>query len=78
MTECCDTCGELWACKIVDISGTGLGIISSAALRKGEKINIDNPKIEALVVWAANGRAGLSVPMTMTPAYRLLSRRLSS
>jgi hypothetical protein len=61
ITECRDLRGNQWACKIVDISGNGLGIVSSAVLREGEKISIANPRTEAVVVWATKGRAGLSV-----------------
>ena len=40
-----------WACKIVDISLRGLGVVLSAALRKGETLSIADPRTKAIVVW---------------------------
>ena len=59
ISECSDNVGNQWACKIVDISERGLGIIMSAALRKGDIISITNPKIKAMVVWVEKSRVGL-------------------
>jgi hypothetical protein len=61
VTECSDVHGNRWACKIVDISLRGLGVILSAALRKGERLSIVDPRTKAIVVWIEDGRAGLRV-----------------
>ncbi|MGO9378764.1 MAG: PilZ domain-containing protein [Dissulfurispiraceae bacterium] len=58
VTECSDNIGNQWACKIVDISERGLGAIMSASLRRGEIINITEPKTKAMVVWVEKGRKG--------------------
>ncbi|HMK55100.1 MAG TPA: PilZ domain-containing protein [Dissulfurispiraceae bacterium] len=60
-TECHDSRGNLWTCRIIDISYRGVGIVSSAALRAGEILSIADPKIKATVVWMAEGRAGLRI-----------------
>jgi hypothetical protein len=60
-TKCSNSHGNQWACKIVDISGRGLGIVSAVLLRKGEKISIADPRTHAVVVWVEKGRAGLRV-----------------
>ena len=61
ITVCHDSLGNRCTCKIIDISGRGLGIVSTAVLRKGERVSIADPKTKAVVVWVANGRAGLRV-----------------
>ena len=60
-TEYSDVHGNRLPCKIVDISHRGLGIVLSAALRKGETLSIVDPHTKAIVVWIENGRAGLRV-----------------
>jgi len=60
-TDCHDSRGNQWACKIVDISGHGLGIVSSAVLHQGEIISLTEPRTKARVVWATKDRAGLRV-----------------
>lgn len=59
LTECDDSRGNRWTCKIVDISHRGLGVVLSAALRKGETVNIADPRTKAIVVWVSEGRIGL-------------------
>jgi len=59
-TECSDAFGRRWTCKIVDLSERGLGIISSAKLRKGETLTIADPGTKARVVWVDENRAGLN------------------
>jgi len=57
----CSAFGAKWACKIIDISQRGMGIISSARLRRGDTVNISDPSTKARVVWADKERAGLKV-----------------
>ncbi|HMK61907.1 MAG TPA: PilZ domain-containing protein [Dissulfurispiraceae bacterium] len=59
--ECYDSSGNVYSCKIIDLSYRGLGIISSAPLRTGETYSISDPKVRAEVVWTAEGRAGLRI-----------------
>ena len=61
VTECWDDYGNRWACKIVDISERGLGIVISATLRIGNILNITDPRTRARVVWVNKGRMGLRV-----------------
>jgi hypothetical protein len=61
ITECSNNYGNRWACKVVDLSERGLGIVSSAKMREGDTINIADPKTKASVVWVEKGRAGLRV-----------------
>jgi hypothetical protein len=61
ITECWDDDGNRWACKIVDISERGLGIVISATLHIGNILNITDPKTRARVVWIDKGRIGLRV-----------------
>ncbi|MGO9380492.1 MAG: PilZ domain-containing protein [Dissulfurispiraceae bacterium] len=61
VTECNDARGNQWACKIVNISYRGLGVILSAALRKGDTVSIADPRTKAIVVWVAEDRVGLRV-----------------
>ena len=61
MTDCHDSYGKHWACNIVDISGHGLGIVTSAVLRQGEIIRLSEPSMKARIIWASKDRAGLRV-----------------
>ena len=61
MTNCHDTYGRYWSCNIVDISGNGLGIVSSTVLRQGQIINLAEPRTKARIIWVAEGRAGLRI-----------------
>ncbi len=61
ITECSDSSGTQWACKVIDISGNGLGIFSSASLSKGETVSVADPKVNAVVVWVSASRMGLHV-----------------
>jgi hypothetical protein len=60
-TECHDSRGNRWTCKVVDISHRGLGVVMNASLRKGETVNIVDPRTKAVVVWVSEGRVGLRV-----------------
>jgi len=58
-TELIDSAGEIWDCKIVDMSEQGFGIITPAALTMGSCLSILKPNIMAEVVWARENKAGL-------------------
>jgi hypothetical protein len=60
-TELSDPKGDIWICKIVDMSESGFGISTGARLRMGHEVNIIRPSVEARVVWAADNKAGLSI-----------------
>jgi hypothetical protein len=60
-TECFNNYGNRWACKVVDLSQRGLGIVSSAKMREGDTVHIADPNTKASVVWVEKGRAGLKV-----------------
>ncbi len=60
-TECVNNNGNRWACKVVDLSQRGVGIVSSAKIQEGDTINIADPRTKAIVVWVEKGRAGLKV-----------------
>jgi len=61
VSELADTRGDKWSCKIVDVSESGLGILTSAQLMMGTKVNIFRPSVEAEVVWAGENKAGLRI-----------------
>jgi len=58
-TEMVDSKGRTWSCKIVDMSESGFGIITSASLSLGSTLNIIKPGIQTEVVWVRENRAGL-------------------
>ena len=60
-TELTDPKGDVWSCKIVDMSESGFGITTGARLRMGHEVNIIRPSVEARVVWAADNKAGLRI-----------------
>jgi hypothetical protein len=53
--------GDRWDCKIVDMSERGFGIITSAKLKKGDIVNVENPMAKAKVIWIMDNRVGLKV-----------------
>ncbi len=53
-------CGEIWSCKIIDMSQRGIGIITDLKLKKGDKVHITDPDADAEVVWSRHNRAGLA------------------
>jgi hypothetical protein len=61
VTELADTRGEKWSCKIVDMSESGLGIVTSARLMIGTTVDIFRPSVLAEVVWAGENKAGLRI-----------------
>jgi hypothetical protein len=61
VTELADKRGETWSCKIVDMSESGLGILTSARLIMGTTVNLFRPSVEAEVVWAGENKAGLKI-----------------
>jgi hypothetical protein len=60
-TEMSDERGNTWSCKIVDMSESGFGIITSARLRMGNLVNISRPTVSTEVVWAAENKIGLRI-----------------
>jgi len=58
-TELIDSAGKLWGCRIVDMSESGFGIITTASLARGSALSIVKPSILAEVVWARENKAGL-------------------
>jgi hypothetical protein len=60
-TEFADFRGNIWNCKIVDMSESGLRLVTSAPLATGNTVNIYRPSVEAKVVWVGDNQAGLSI-----------------
>jgi hypothetical protein len=60
-TECADESGNRWACRVVDLSYRGLGIVSSARMHEGDTVNIADPRTRANVIWVEESRAGLKI-----------------
>jgi len=60
-TEFAETTGETRSCQIVDMSESGLGILTSTRLMLGTKVNIFSPAVEAEVVWSAENKTGLRI-----------------
>ena len=61
VTGLADKRGEKWSCKIVDVSESGLGILTSARLVMGTTVNLFRPSVEAEVVWTGENKAGLRI-----------------
>ena len=61
VTEFTDTKGGTWSCRIVDMSESGLGILTSARLMMGTTVNILSPTVEAEVVWTMENKTGLRI-----------------
>ena len=61
VTELTDTKGRTWSCRIVDMSESGLGILTSARLMMGTTVNILSPTVEAEVVWTMENKTGLRI-----------------
>ncbi|MGO9377206.1 MAG: PilZ domain-containing protein [Dissulfurispiraceae bacterium] len=59
--EFADSGRNMYSCKIVDISESGIGIVASTNLVVGNVINITRPAIEAEVIWALDYKAGLRI-----------------
>jgi hypothetical protein len=57
----CESSGEEWACKIVNFSKDGLGIVSARPLCEGDSINIHEADAVAEVVWTKGDSAGLKI-----------------
>ncbi len=56
-----DPDGNIWDCKIVDMSESGLSVATSARLATGNTVTIVRPSIEAKVVWIEDNKAGLRI-----------------
>jgi len=61
VTEFTDPRGITWSCEIVDMSESGLSVVTSVQLATGNTVNIIRPSIEAKVVWVEDNKAGLSI-----------------
>lgn len=61
ITTDCYAFRDRWACKIIDLSERGLGIVSAAMLQKGAIVNFNDPRAKAQVVWVNGKRAGLKI-----------------
>jgi hypothetical protein len=57
----CSTSRGRWACKIVDLSERGVGIVTTVRLQKGAIVDFNDPRTRAKVVWAEDNRAGLRI-----------------
>jgi hypothetical protein len=60
-TELSDPRGGKWSCRIVDVSESGLGVLTSARLIIGTTVNVLRPRVEAEVIWAGDNKAGLKI-----------------
>ncbi len=61
VTEFTDPKGNTWSCEIVDMSESGLSVVTSVPLATGNTVNIIRPSVEAKVVWVEDNKAGLSI-----------------
>ena len=59
--EFTDFKGNIWSCRILNMSESGLGITTGAHLQIGNTVNIVRPSMEAKVVWTADNKAGLRI-----------------
>ncbi len=60
-TEISVAWGDKWACKIIDMSEGGIGIITSGHFRRGDKVQIADPEVKACVIWIQDDRVGLKI-----------------
>jgi len=60
-TEFTDPEGNTWSCEIVDMSESGLSVVTSVQLDTGNTVNIIRPSVEAKVVWVEGNKSGLSI-----------------
>jgi hypothetical protein len=61
VTEFTDPEGNTWSCEIVDMSESGLSVVTSVQLARGNTVTITRPSVEAKVVWVEDNKAGLSI-----------------
>ena len=59
--SCCYSLKERWACRIVDLSERGIGIVVTSTLTKGTMVNFTEPQTMAQVIWSEENKAGLRV-----------------
>jgi hypothetical protein len=50
---------ERWACRIVDLSERGMGIVTTSTLKEGTVVNFTDPETRATVIWSEENKAGL-------------------
>ena len=59
ITQYYDFMGYLRECRVIDIGGSGVGVVFNSSVRRGETVKLVNPDIKATVIWVDEGRAGL-------------------
>jgi hypothetical protein len=57
----CYTLKDRWACRIVDLSERGIGIVIASSIQEGTVVNFNNPETRAQVIWSEDNKAGLKV-----------------
>ncbi len=60
-TQISDDSGAKWDCDIIDVSESGVCIVTSARLKRGKMVSIAEPMMKAGVVWVRNDKAGLMI-----------------
>jgi hypothetical protein len=58
-TRLTDSAGNMWSCKIVNMSETGICISTAAPLVIGSCVSIVKPKITGDVVWLKDNKVGI-------------------
>jgi|WetSurMetagenome_2_1015567.scaffolds.fasta_scaffold00091_14 hypothetical protein len=58
-TKLTDSNGNVWSCKIVNMSETGIGISTAAPLLIGSCVSIVQPSITGEVVWLKDNKVGI-------------------
>ena len=61
ITQLSDDSGAMWDCDIIDVSESGVRIITSARLKRGRTVSITEPMMKAGVVWVRDNKAGLMI-----------------
>jgi hypothetical protein len=57
----CFSTEERWACRIVDLSERGIGIVTTSTLKEGTVVKFTDPETKALVIWSGENKAGLKI-----------------
>ena len=58
-SEFSDDTGNKRGCRIVDMSESGIAIVTDVKLKRGNSVSIEYPPIKGEVVWVRNNKAGL-------------------
>jgi hypothetical protein len=59
--SCCFSLENRWACRIVDLSERGIGIVIASSMKAGTVVNFTDPETRAQVIWSEDNKAGLKV-----------------